>query len=86
VGTSTRRLGRRRRTRTPERGKSHLAGAGSGARVETLDEGIEVVSARGKKSGMRDEGVTEMIAPVLKGGYFMGYSAFGFEGGGVSVE
>ena len=48
--------------------------------------GIECVSVRGKRSGMRGEGITKMIAPVLKGGYFMGYSAFGFEGGGVGVE
>jgi len=84
--TLTRCLGRHRRRRTLGKGNSHFAGADSDARAETLDERIEFVSARGKSSGVRDGGITKMIAPVFKGGYFMGYSAFGFEGGGVGGE
>lgn len=38
AGTSIRRLGRRRRTRTLGRGNSYFAGAGSGARAETKDD------------------------------------------------
>lgn len=45
-----------------------------------------VCISAGKSRGMRDGRITKMIAPVFKGGYFMGYPAFGFEGGSVGGE